>query len=248
MNTKQTSFFSMMASSSEKNVKILSKLHLEQATEVDKRTKLLWEKELLGLYISDHPMEEFEKELNGNLTDMSSIKEGMVKQALIAGVITNIKKITTKNNDIMAFVTIEDRFGQSIEIIVFPNLYKQSSSFLLKDVPIITYGQLSDKDGEPKLLSSIIYELKTENAKETINEIKKDIQKPIVHKEQKILNIKIPENTSKEKIKTLKTLLENNKGKDFKVCFVVKDKKLDTQFCIDLNKDLANNIKEIFNN
>eukprot|EP00825_Cyclidium_porcatum_P006592 TRINITY_DN13284_c0_g1_i3.p1 TRINITY_DN13284_c0_g1~~TRINITY_DN13284_c0_g1_i3.p1 ORF type:complete len:166 (-),score=25.51 TRINITY_DN13284_c0_g1_i3:164-661(-) len=122
-----------------------------------KKTKLLWEKELLGLYISDHPMQEFEQDLEGNVASMADIKEGKFKQAIVAGVITNIKKITTKNNDMMAFVNIEDMYGQSAELIIFPNLYKKANTILEKDRPIISFGALSDKDGEPKILSDVIY-------------------------------------------------------------------------------------------
>ena len=91
--TKQVNIFAALTTTGEKS---LPKLVLQNAEEIDKKTKLLWEKELLGLYISDHPMQEFEQDLEGNVASMADIKEGKFKQAIVAGVITNIKKDNNK--------------------------------------------------------------------------------------------------------------------------------------------------------
>ena len=171
----------------------------------------------------------------------------------------------------MAFVNIEDMYGQSAELIIFPNLYKKANTILEKDRPIISFGALSDKDGEPKILSDVIYELKMESAKETISKLKseipeirkknesrqkfmkKNVQKPMeriekpVVDEQKILNIRIPKTASPEKIKELKKILDSNKGGEYKVCFTINEKKIETKFCINLNKDLAEKIKSMLN-
>ena len=269
-NTKQVNIFAAMTKEGEKS---LPNLVLQNAEEIDKKTKLLWEKELLGLYISDHPMEEFDKELENNVASLLDIREGKFKQALVAGVITTIKKISTKKNEMMAFVNIEDKYGQSLEVIIFPNLYKTCSGFIDKDRAIVAYGMTSDKDGEPKLLADLISELKLENAKDIIQKMKTDAvesrrkndnrqkfinkNKPQItqkietidaasqKEEQKILNIKIKDTVSEEKIKELKKILNEHKGTEYKVCFLINDKKLETKFCVNLDKDITEKIKQI---
>ncbi len=131
--------------------------------EYSQKELLSMEKEMLGLYISGHPLEgirrEIEQKTNINTIKMKNLQEEqnqledriteykdgqMVK---IAGIITSVKKKYTKNNKIMAFVTIEDLYGQA-EIIIFENCYAQSSNILLNEKIVLIEGRLSIREDE----------------------------------------------------------------------------------------------------
>jgi len=125
------------------------KYNLTILKEYDERTLLDMEKEMLGIYISGHPLEKMKdsikKNTNINTLQMSNMKaendlsrDG--KQVKYAGIITSVKKKYTKNNTIMAFVTIEDLYGTT-EIIVFDSCYNRSSSILLVDNIVLVEGR-----------------------------------------------------------------------------------------------------------
>lgn len=120
---------------------------------------LAMEKEMLGLYITGHPLEslreEIEKQTNINTLQMHTAMEEEIetgKQTLtdgqnvkFAGIISSVKKKYTKTNKIMAFVTVEDLHG-SCEIIVFENCYLNCSDLLVEDSIVLIEGRLSIRD------------------------------------------------------------------------------------------------------
>jgi DNA polymerase-3 subunit alpha len=123
------------------------------------------EKDVLGLYISGHPLSEFEEDIKKSVTFYSSdlfveeedtqtvhnsISDGSF--ARIAGLVTDIKTITTKSNQLMAFVTIEDLAGQ-MEVIVFPNTLEKYGDIIKPELPIWIEGKLSIREDEqPKII------------------------------------------------------------------------------------------------
>lgn len=130
-----------------------AKLNLMSAPPIADKEKLVWEKELLGLYISDHPYKEIEKQLKDYTCSLSSLNNSSVNQTmLVAGIINSIKKITTKNNQPMLFVTIEDMTGK-IEVIVFPKVLEKDPTCWQMDAATIIKGKINDKDGTLKILA-----------------------------------------------------------------------------------------------
>ncbi len=129
-------------------------LKLAPAPPATNKEKLLWEKELVGLYISDHPLKAY---LN-KLKEMKAIpiKELKNKKTIggacrVAGVIAKIRKILTKNGEPMLFAKIEDT-DDSLEIVVFPEVLAKNPSLWQENNIIIIEGRLSRKDTEPKLI------------------------------------------------------------------------------------------------
>jgi DNA polymerase-3 subunit alpha len=144
------------------------KLKLEKAPEATQREKLAWEKELLGLYISEHPFSEFKQFLNQSVLSTAVLAEHKSDhQIYVGGVITKIKKIITRSNEPMLFVKIEDVSG-SIEILVFPSLLKENNLIWQEGKVVLCQGKLSDKDQEFKLLCNKAIELNIETAGEAI--------------------------------------------------------------------------------
>jgi DNA polymerase-3 subunit alpha len=159
---------------------------------------LAMEKEMLGLYVSGHPLEEFKIEISNNTTfnsmdlklktieDDDGLKEAEDRiltdrtTVVIGGIITEKKIKATKNDNLMAFVTLEDLYG-TIEIIVFPRELKSYQELLTEENIVIVKGRLSIReDEEPKVICS---EVKSMNRIKTHNKMENKEYKE--YKEQK---------------------------------------------------------------
>ncbi|MEW9123541.1 MAG: DNA polymerase III subunit alpha [Thermotaleaceae bacterium] len=143
---------------------------LPKVAEFPFRMLLAMEKETLGLYISGHPLAEFETEIQqistvhtGELIDLKESDESSdlrdSSYVRIAGLIVQRTNKTTKNNKMMAFITLEDLYG-TIEVLVFPNVYEKSINFLLEDQAVVIEGRITMKEEEePKLIAEKILPL-----------------------------------------------------------------------------------------
>ncbi|MCR4430020.1 MAG: DNA polymerase III subunit alpha [Tepidanaerobacteraceae bacterium] len=124
---------------------------------------LAMEKEMLGLYISGHPLREFEKQLL-NITTFCSknLYEDDCEdnlQVVVGGIITEVKTKTTKSERIMAFLTLEDLTGM-MEIILFPQIYEKYRALIQTDSKVIIKGRVNFKEDEtPKIIADEIIPL-----------------------------------------------------------------------------------------
>jgi DNA polymerase III subunit alpha len=123
----------------------------------DKRTKLAFEREMLGLYVSDHPLQGLEHVLAaerdigiGELITEDGPREGMVT---IAGMITNVTRKTTKRGDIWAVLTVED-LEASIEVLLSPKAYDQVATVLATDTVVKVKGRVKVDDDTVSLNAS----------------------------------------------------------------------------------------------
>ena len=114
----------------------------------DTREQLLWERELLGLYLSQHPLELFETILEEKTVALNTLTpEHDGKAVTVGGAITDVREITTRNGQKMAFVKLEDRFGE-IEAILFPNSYQQTIGLWERDKVVLIRGKVNSRDKE----------------------------------------------------------------------------------------------------
>jgi len=149
----------------------LSRLRLDSAPELDKKQKLNWEKEYLGLYVSEHPLSEFKEDLNGLVVGCSALKNCVAgTEVRVAGVITTIKKIYTKKGESMMFVKIEDHSGE-VEVLVFPKILEDNVHLWQADNIIVCVGKVSDKDGEAKILCDRAAIIDKDNLQEVISSL-----------------------------------------------------------------------------
>ncbi|MBI3624485.1 DNA polymerase III subunit alpha, partial [Candidatus Saccharibacteria bacterium] len=113
---------------------------------VSPRERLLWERELLGLYLSQHPLEAFDKLLAEQAVPLNSFKpDHHNKTVNVGGSITDVREITTRNGQKMAFVKLADRFSE-IELVLFPRVYQQTSGIWERDRVVLAKGRLSTLD------------------------------------------------------------------------------------------------------
>ncbi|MCR4328284.1 MAG: DNA polymerase III subunit alpha [Patescibacteria group bacterium] len=130
-------------------------IKLKPAPPATREEKLGWEKELLGFYLSDHPLNSFKEQLATlrarTLTELRTIKnESLTIRA--AGLITTIKKIFTKKGDAMMFVTIEDFSPQPFEIVIFPRVLEKTQAVWQENNVVLLQGKMSWRGGEPKII------------------------------------------------------------------------------------------------
>jgi DNA polymerase-3 subunit alpha len=119
------------------------------------RERLAWERELLGLYISAHPLDEYHEYLSEQTVSLGTLTSGMDnKRATIGGIITSVRSIITKSGTKMAFVAIEDKFGES-ELIIFPDLYKQIGPDLAVDMVVRATGRLNARDRDGNTIDEV---------------------------------------------------------------------------------------------
>ena len=157
----QTNLFGMLGGDDAASVQ--STLHLQKApVKHDDKERLMWERELLGLYISAHPLDRYETYLSEQTQPLTQlVPEYDSRIMTVGGIISTVRTIVTKSGSKMAFVGIEDKFGEG-EIIVFPNLYEKVGAKLVQDAVIRVSGKNSarDRDGnlgnESKLIADDI--------------------------------------------------------------------------------------------
>ena len=156
----QTDLFGMLGG---EGSGVQSMLNLQKApVQHTDKERLAWERELLGLYISAHPLDKYETYLSEQAQPLTQlIPEYDSRTMTVGGIINSVRTIVTKSGSKMAFVGIEDKFGEG-EVIVFPNLYEKVGAKLQQDAAIRVSGKNSARDrdgnlgGESKLIADDI--------------------------------------------------------------------------------------------
>jgi DNA polymerase-3 subunit alpha len=147
-DASQSSLFGMMADTSS-----LPSLKLREAPKAEMKDKLAWEKELLGLYISGHPLEKYREIITKKDIDIKKAlerkKEG---DTVILGVIVNeVRAAQTKNNELMAFIAISD-FSGSAEAVVFPRVYREFRKLIAPDRCLAIKATVNSRNGDKGFL------------------------------------------------------------------------------------------------
>lgn len=128
------------------------------------RERLQWERELLGLYVSSHPLDKYERYLQEQTNRMDMlVAEHDGREVTIGGTIGQLRNFITKKGDKMVFLTIEDKVA-TMEVIVFPKLFKEVGTLLEIDKIVAVRGRINSKDregnlGSPKVIANEITEL-----------------------------------------------------------------------------------------
>ncbi len=147
----QLSLFDIAAEEEKESYEI----KLPDVGEYSKDMKLGFEKEVLGIYVSGHPLEEYQEIWRGNVTNMTSdfvleeetnttvVKDG--QSVTIGGIVADKRLKYTKNEKVMAFLQIEDLVG-SVEVIVFPKDYEKNADKLIEDKKVFVKGRVSAED------------------------------------------------------------------------------------------------------
>lgn len=149
-----------------------TQIKLDSFPPVERQVKLAWEKELLGLYITEHPFADYKKHLAPIITPIKeALTVGNEQPVNIAGIIVKIQKIITRNNKSMLFTKIEDDTG-GMEVLIFPNLYKTTYAIWEDGKAVIIQGKTSNKDQEIKVLANSAMRVSLKKINEVVEKFK----------------------------------------------------------------------------
>ena len=209
----QVSMFDLLSQTEE--IQETQKYTFEEKEEMDKKDLLSMEKEVLGIYISGHPLEKYkeliEKNTNISTLDLLQINDDLQEfgktanykdgqNIKFAGIISKVKKKFTKKNTIMAFITIEDVHGIA-EVIAFDSCYSKYSTSIIEQNIVFIEGRLSIReDEEPKIIATTISDFDEEDLRKN-NNTSQNISNKSEHNKIKTLNINITTLTEEQKDK-----------------------------------------------
>ena len=195
---------------------------------LDPRQQLIWERELLGLYLSRHPLELFEAYLDEQTIPLNTLKpEHDGKAVVVGGSVVDVREITTKNGQKMAFVRLEDRYAE-VEVILFPGSYQQTIGTWERDKVVLIRGKVSAKgrDGgmsdEVKIMVDDAREITAQQAQsyQATGKKKKTpkpgAKKPITPAVEDVkppkLYVRLTSNSDTEMLLSLKTAIDQFQG------------------------------------
>lgn len=205
--------------------------------EYTKEIKLGFEKEVLGIYLSGHPLEEYEEKWRKNISavtadfmldeETNAVKIKDNQSVVIGGIITEKTIKYTKQNKAMAFITVEDLFG-TVEVIIFPRDYEKYSRYLNEDEKVFVAGHANvEEDKNGKLICEKIY---------SFDDTKRELWLQFATKE-----------SYEEKEKELYSRLYGSDGNDEIVIYIASPramKRLGQNYNIHINPELVGNLTE----
>lgn len=149
-------------------------ISLDKAVPVDEYDKLTWEKELLGLYVTGHPLEKYREMLEQQTTPLKKVNMdlNMVRDysnpyqkyiisgesVTVGGIISNVKKIITKKGQPMMFVKLQD-LTDKIEVVVFPSILENCELMLTENKIVSIIGKADYRDNSPKIIANSVEEI-----------------------------------------------------------------------------------------
>jgi len=140
----------------------LAPLKLISATPAVKKEKLAWEKELLGLYISEHPTSEYKELMEKKSLLIGKVKLSLIGQKIaVGGLISGIQKHVTKNGRLMLFTKLED-WANKIEVVVFPDLLEKNPEIWAEDNLLVVSGRVDNYGGNLKIVCDAVQALESE--------------------------------------------------------------------------------------
>ncbi len=246
-NSQQNSLFSGT------RIDLASKVRLDPAENAIEAEKLIWEKELLGLYVTAHPFAYFQKAMKNVLTLIKDLSEQARKSWLVVGgVIDSTKKKITRNGQPMMFVNIQDTTG-SLELLVFPRTYESTKDVWVEGKNVCVVGRTSEEEGDDKLFVEKAYTLTMENVISLGQQLGVNLGETSIRKYapaslRSDLETGLQIILNKEDIKILaeqiKEVLKNFPG-DIQVYLIVDGKKIKTSFKVQINSMIISELEKL---
>lgn len=209
----------------------------EPATRAD---QLAWEKELLGLYLTDHPFASIARALGSRVTALGALGEAGRKETLICGgVVATVKKTITKNGESMIFTNIEDERA-TIEGIVFPRVAAESGAAFNPGACVLIRGRRSEKDEEARLIVERAVAVTEGTVEQMFASLSGGTAPPV-------LTIRFDGQLGPEKASELKTLLVSAPGGRRVVLRFGSgsaERAIETPFAVNLTSELKRRIEE----
>ncbi len=242
-----------------------SELKLAPAPKLQQKDTLAWEKELLGLYVSEHPFKEYAKKMKDliiPLAELGNYKQE--KRVRVAGIISSVKRIyTKKKNEPMCFVRLEDGYSD-MEVVVFPRVLQESESCWVAENMVMVAGRPAEDGGKMKVLAENAYQITDQNIEQILAEShsgqgamdnEEDTQENVDEglktnekKEEAVVSLKVGATLPETAIRMLRRIFEANPG-SMKVDFIIDDvggqRRVRSSAMITLSPDVTRQIEEV---
>lgn len=227
-------------------ISVDSKVVLKEAKEATMEEKLKWEKELIGIYVSSHPLANYEKIFDNKITKIINVENQKRDDwVVVAGVVEKLKKKITKKGSVMMFATIQDETAR-IELLIFPKTYEETKNSWVEGNVLCVIGKTPKEDGDNKIFVEKVYVLNEQNASQIVKFLSLGNKENKTKIEKKsYIELFLAQNQIKDNASSLKELLKNNPG-DLDVYLKVDGGVIKLDFKIDWSEDLENKIKNIF--
>ncbi len=231
----QISLFDAFSAQVEEAPEMQLSTKLPVLREFSEKEKLNMEKEVLGMYLSGHPLSEYKSELDRktsiNMKKINELKEDEKtymklhdREVIMGGMVIAKRIMTTKRNEIMAFITLEDLYG-AIEVVVFPQTLKKFNILLNDDSIILIKGAISIDGDEAKLIARDIKDINEEyrfNSEKISFDLKGNSNKP----KSKQMNVRIDTVGDEELLMKVFKITRKYPGKD-RLILLPKDQNID---------------------
>jgi DNA polymerase III subunit alpha len=226
-------------------------LQLPDIPELPSSQLLALEKEMLGFYITGHPLHEYADNLYRRVTaigDLAQVTEG--RKATIAGIVVAQRKIITKSGDTMVFVQVED-LTETIEVVVFPRVYQQGSFLLDSDQALVIAGRVNHQDDSVKLIAETIQTaleyLDMKNDAAPAKEVQSST--PLSTKRYQRLFVKVTQkDDTTDTLLSLQRILQTYPGElPVQLCYIDKRENtvLPSQYNVAANEEMTQKIEEL---
>jgi DNA polymerase-3 subunit alpha len=140
-------------------IKLANNFTMTDAPPSQETERLKWEKELLGLYVSGHPVEKYKKLMERSCLPIVQVSQNLVGKVIkVGGVISSVKKIITKTGRPMLFVNLEDSTNR-IEVVVFPSTMENYPNLLQENKIVFIKGKVDNRDNVPKIICNTVEEI-----------------------------------------------------------------------------------------
>lgn len=209
--------------------------NLPVVREFSEKERLNMEKEVLGMYLSGHPLSEYKSELDRktsiNMKKINELKENEKtfmklhdREVIMGGMVIAKRIMTTKRNEIMAFITLEDLYG-AIEVVVFPQTLKKFNILLNDDSIILIKGAISIDDDEAKLIARDIKDI-NEEYRFNSEKISFDVRSNSSKSKNRQMNVRIDTVGDEELLMKIFTITRKYPGRD-RLVLLPKDQNID---------------------
>jgi len=234
-----------------------SKLRLDPGPVATEKEKLIWEKELLGLYITAHPFTQFEEVLGKVLVPIKDLAHQQRNTwVVVGGVVDSTKKKITRSGKPMMFVTIQDT-SSTLELLVFPRTYETTKEVWQEGKMVCVMGKTSEDEEDDKLFVEKAYEITPENVKVLAVQLSAaaPVSRPVLVPTPTVqlnwyedfddrLEITVAPSIIKTQSDNIKTVLAKYPGE--KILYIkVGDKKIKTSFKVEVNSELLAELEHL---
>ncbi|MFH1789757.1 MAG: DNA polymerase III subunit alpha [bacterium] len=236
------------------DIDMTQKVRIDPAEQASEDEKLLWEKELLGLYVTAHPFSFFQERIKDVLTPLNELQTRPRNSwVVVGGIVDSTKKKITRNNQPMMFATIQDT-TDNLELLIFPRTYERTKDVWVEGEIVCVVGKTSKEPGDDKLFVEKAFKMNKENLDQLIRQMsvvnnanERFAQNASANEET--IEILVTKEQVREKGEEIKKILKKFSGQA-RVYLIVDDKKIRTSFscekCNGLREELGKLIEVEF--